>query len=1632
MSTKIGPSGSYNSQSTTSTAVPTVTTSSQTSHTTTAAGSTQEEADLQAAIELSRQALERPSPQKLFTKIIEDGLSGKWSDCSHRITSLVSTPHTDLEQVYLLAEQVDMQIQQGRFDEALASISFARSLYPQSIHSAYLSYLEAKTHYYQGNYTKALAAIAEAPLNTSGRVFCYLMEIKALSHLKLEEVDEAGIAIAQARENIKEERTAPRFSSPETLANLANRPVYLLLVREEKLTVQFRLEQTYKFYLLLSKNFTEFNRSYLVTAERAKKSKRGAEYENTLLSVYALLLQNQARDAVQLFSALPPYQGDRAHIKATYEYLNSYLSLHSAPAVFLTHIEQAISGNLLFPLTANEILFCRATKARLEGHHAEAIQLLIELRRALDPNSREAQYLYLLCFELAIKSRDLSLADELSSTPLRGEPELQMRILICNIELLFLQKRYEQAFRLMKSNENITAQFPHVRAYLLCKQARLLIDINPNLAEILAGEARTIFSKPPRIPPPSIPSPLRCDELFLSHFAQNTTPPFSAEIPSMTVEQEIDDIFALSFVAQGKQVPLQSRLLPHHLRGFLQIKTRQWEKAFQFFSAVTEADEFPVRASSFHQAAFLYLLHDNFSAAKDCLQLVIDSYAQYLGPIELEYCAMVNALLGKDLKSAHAKVKAMLSEFSHLPQEYLQILRLTDAHLQILLHMRGANKKIAAIVARSSSLPGELANIEQILQSKPEISEDAYSLLFTDTQQSDSQIITAYRNFLCAYYFQVKKDIQQAEKHYERALTTLPFLKKLILQQYAFFSFSCRNYTRATALAMESQQIDIKPDSFPNNRAVSSDNLFSDNAPYFLFVPLLLHGPYQNNASLLQHFDTMTSSCTKPIPPLQPEQFGPNRAFFYTLSLVRHAQIDDAGPFLDKHFPFLDPDAVLLDKELTAPEQRLVVVRAFAFSISGNRREEELLLSKLAAGKHIARDSIDYEEKVFCIILHALRIGGLSRALQNLEILLHNSFLPPERIAYLLAEKAYLLWRTQPKEECLELTVEIVLSSLEAKKHQPSPNTLAYLEYIRGKIIISRGHYETAQQCFAKALEKPIPSLPLKLLIYTEWLRCSIKLQDGAAISQWLEAIAQTRTDVECLQARLVAAPDLYLQNAGAEDRFFAIEGKQNLLASAGYEIAKAALLVQNNDIAFATVQSTLLFPSLSLGQRAELQLLLGLIYFNMKRLFQAQRTLREIDTTFLTKQIQRNVAYVTAFITYCEQNEQISSQGIEQLEGSLPSNHRYCFDLATAKLLNAIKSGNKDDVELQIRALLANSHTPRGLRAYLLGIQAYFAEHTQATPLLAEAFSSLKPDQLSKEEIKTLKKPLIDTHFQLEIGRIKLLSLITQGKKGAIEKHLQDLLSNRHISSDFKAYLLQVQAYLAQRSKTPFLLEQALSSLEGENILYLYLHIIDLQNIHKSTDLSRVSNIPSFDHELEKAPPLLRANYYLAKSKCLFISGQFLQAANAIKRGLAALEEKERPIQFSSEEEGFFFPYQRQRGTLFPCVTDRAILADSLHEMAILSYSRLEQGHAQIFEHAKQALTLPSTIVSGKRRQEYLVSFVRAGIELKRHNDVHVAVLELDKKTDPNDDKKSKIAEWIRTIEDAIASEYHIADPNS
>lgn len=461
-----------------------------------------------------------------------------------------------------------------------------------------------------------------------------------------------------------------------------------------------------------------------------------------------------------------------------------------------------------------------------------------------------------------------------------------------------------------------------------------------------------------------------------------------------------------------------------------------------------------------------------------------------------------------------------------------------------------------------------------------------------------------------------------------------------------------------------------------------------------------------------------------------PAELGNVRHDFYNaLSLLLQSKYQDALAYLSATYPFLHDTPLAEVTSLGQVEQRLVYVQAFIAGQLGNLSLEDILLNRLSACKgSFAKDSIDYDEKIFCATLNDVRKGDFTQALAHIEQLRNSPFLSTKQITHLLAEKAYLLFLSGQTDQSVQQIQAIRAQTLDRE-------TGAYLDYIEGCIVKARDGKQAAQTHFSKAIvslnqstdpvNKALSTLDvLKLLMYSEWIQCSVKLQDRTAIAARMNQIIAFYNHITNKTTYSTIDPFLYLANMGKETHFFAMRSQTNLHLSMGLEMIAACLLIGHNDQALEAVRATASSGPFPHEQQAQYDFLSAITQFNKGNASEAVKIIGQIRTSSLPEQMQKTVRYFSAFFQYCA--DQASYYNAAVVDRDLSDDPRYCPDIALPKLRAEFKKENAGDAKLQIDALLAKTDIPTDMQTYLQMVKAHLGELSAAQSRLDTIRSSV------------------------------------------------------------------------------------------------------------------------------------------------------------------------------------------------------------------------------------------------------------------------------------------------------------------
>lgn len=768
------------------------------------------------------------SEPELFDKLLKEGQSEKWVECTQVIKALQSHPCSETEQIYLLAEEAYALIELEEYDEALENITLARSIEENSIHEEYLAYLEAKALFLQGNHNSAITVAT--PSSNSARINSYHLMLKTLAYMHADQIEDAGKTLEDARILIDTELSQPQFPDPPTLKNTANSGVYLQSVRETTQTVKAQFSQLEGLYKILSQN--KDHPFSIVSAEQAAATQDPAEYNRALLSVYALILQNDLGAASTLFSALPKEAKISRVARATYNYLGEFLPLQSE--TFL----KTPPSDLLFPISRNEHLFLNARDQHLRQNFSNAIKLYQLLQRTL---------VSLLSFEIAIKCEDLSCADLIENFPEPEDEILKARLLICKIELLTLQNRHSDAEALIRDKASLLDAFPNVRAYLLSKEAFRLLESNPTLALSKATEAITLVCKPEAQPTGA----LRYNELFLSRFETRQTTPLPFDVITCTIIRSLNDIKTLASHVLGMGVTTDNLTNAPHLQAYILITEKKWAEAEETAAAAVHSADASSRIMSYHQGAFVHLVKGNFVEAQRYLKVVVSSNPDFLKTHERQYCSILLSLLEGDLIAAKHTIREILKFPEELSRDLHLVMSLAQAHLEIVSFPKKLQQEFQIMIDRTNPridhLVEDLKKVAEQLNNHPKISRNTYDLLFDEkatplfTNTKEAKTVIAYRTLLRALFSQLTTDIYGTKYYFEQLKDYAPpFFRKTVFLEYAVYFLFCNEMDHAMFITQRSQAIEPDENTSPKNHATSPFELFSANAHSYPFIPLLL------------------------------------------------------------------------------------------------------------------------------------------------------------------------------------------------------------------------------------------------------------------------------------------------------------------------------------------------------------------------------------------------------------------------------------------------------------------------------------------------------------------------------------------------------------------------------------------------------------------------------------------------------------------------------------------------------------------------------------------------------------------------------------------------------------------------
>lgn len=1444
--------------------------------------------ELAAAIALSQQESKRPSPAHLFATTVNAGLLRKWATCEGSLNALLEHPLLPLEQLYLLTERSFLEIKLGKYEEALASISKARAVEEKSIHAPYLSLLEAQAYYFLGNYRRAMQKIEDAPLSLSPRINSALLEIKTLSYLKEGLFSQAEQALTHALSIIREEQQAPRFVQPEKLSTNASHTVYLEMVLEEKRAIEQRLEQTQMLFSLLSGKFNETD-SFFIRPEQADCIASEGDLQNALLTIYSLLLRNNLRDAAQLLLKLPNLPDIFIHTRSTHTYLHAFLTMRLNPSVLQNLGVIPFEHPLLIPITDNEQLFCLGLSLKAKEQFSDALAHFDKLLRRSSLSQAAIERLRLQCFELSFKTRNLAKAEELAALAPLGKGRVDLRIDLYKIKLYLLQRKTEDVLILIEKILTSQTAPPLVCAYLLSEKARLLLNESPQQAQQLVVEARQQLSNSSPSSAQVTPSPLRIEELFLSDFERKPISALPPEIKRETVERKLDECQALSSKALT-QTPFLSAHLSPTTQAFIFMKEHRWDKALDLLnSALTTSNETD-RKSVQHMLAFVHFMRSENTQAKEYLHQVLTAEPQILSSNEHRFCSIILSLLEGNLKQAKVQIAEITVNPIDTQSEKFRLLQLIHVHLQL-------------IFSSTIEFDHTVLEVHQGLQLDP------------------------YRLFLIGESHRFKNIPNLAIDWYRHAAAlAAPPLRKMILKRIAICSFDRREFVDAAKAARSSLAITVEPQRSGKISSVTPDSLFLDNAvssPVFLTLLDEIADEFIERIVLTKANVPISRTYVPP-----PDGFGSHRAFIAATSALFARCPEIATHSIDTNFTFLYPEAMTGDKQFDAREQRLLLIRAFLYRLTGQSREEDKLIHRAFSSPMKICDKVDEEEKIFCGALYALQTRHFELAKGYIEDLIKDSTLPPERLAYLLAEKAYLQNRMNTSREQVEATLREALGS------SPSQNTVAYCQYVRGKILIENGEYAEAKSHFTHALTATTPSNHLRFLMIRECLRLSVKMKDRAYAIQNIKGILDLYSSIKKPLNTFIPALDPYLQNAGSSRHFFAIEelSQEDFFASAGLEICAAYLFFREYTLAIKNAKHTLQNSRPSPNLHASLLIRETVGYLRTRQwslaALSAQSALRQNPPNAL---IQRECLYYSVFASFCETG-QVELQDLETMEKLIAPSDPFFLDVAFLKL----ETAHDRDASIQIDALLEKDTIPPRFRSYLKAVQGNLYKIDYARPKIKDADNELKK----------------------------------------------------------------------------------------EDPLRYYIRLISMKLERKQGNLDTAVEIARIDDNLQNAPPLLKANFYLERSKVFFSNSQCAEAIAQAKSGLATLEEKDPLIELPPTNHSFFVSYREQMGTLPPCISQRLNLADALHHVACCSYEQISS-YTHLFAQAQQALKIDNLPPS--RQAFYLLLSSRAKSLLKEKHEAFQLAKQAQQIDHTDELLKKEIGEWISTLDSELDQDWLI-----
>lgn len=1232
-----------------------------------------EEEQIQRAILES--SVIRLNPDQLFGIFLQEAFSANPNKGEPTLLDLLKVSSlTPRERCYLLCEKAYLQLNRGDYTEAVRTARLGLAEESLPLHKPYLFSLMGSALYFLNKYKEALETLGKSPTAASPRSRYYLLEKITLIHMKEHRFGKAEESLAQAKQELEKELTPPQFPLEQTLSSHAANSVYVQMIQEEKRSLLHRFEQTTRILSLFNGHPEKAiapppSPGHRITSE--------VSLQDTLLSLYAALIQDKIKEAKKFEAFLLPGPETSEATKATVNYLRSLLFIYRGDGEqgFFC-LQQTLTSPLLIPMSDEEKLFCRLLLTKNQGNRSEALALyqrLIETP-SLAPQTKEK--LQLQKIEFASESGEHAIAESTCNEIRSLDEKVQARILLCRALIENHKGHREKAIEYLSSALSYKNLPPLLRAHILVVYGEFHSKAAP------LDEASTLLAKE-EPPSPQKNSLLRPDALYFSNFERRTLEDLPLGVTKATIQQALSDTKAHLTNKIGSSSKASETEKPPSLAAFELYKKGEIQKATELLTNALEGAQ-PLspkeEARTLHLCSFLLALQGAGKKIEPFLSKLVTKFPIHCNTQELTYCRFLLSVILGEHKEALGLLELIFAKPEGLSENLLGWLRLEEVRL-------------------SAQVKG--------IEKKPPI----------------NPISPSYLAFINANQHLLKNEKKEALSYLTQASATEPIGSPLAVfcaQLSASIHVDFHNFEKANQKILESQN--QKPPPKADITDELPELLFSEKGLELGLYPALLESGATDRQTYISSFllPMIQTSLPNHYPTLVHEK---KNAYFSYLSYISelyrkpNPQISET---IDREYSLIAPA-----KPLSLGEQRIALLRAFISFVKGDFSEEELLLKEVVSSPSkepsLPGASLFSSEKLFCKALLHSRENNWVEAERCIDELLSGANLSLNLRAHLTADKAYLLVKQGRPPHEIDPIIAQALALCQ------SNNTHGYLCWIQARRALLQKDVGEAFKHAWQGLQYQLSSKPITLMLLKVASSCSIKLQTKNPIIYFLQALKKAYNKADDDDSFFIF-PDIYLQNA--ETRPLGIEDLSpgDFLPSALLEIASAHNFLGDPQRCVETANSGLKCPMVSSSLAAAFHIRKAIAFLQLEKPIQAKAG--------ATAAIQLNPDSLGVlreahnfFILTCLYLKEIPPQAsLDKVIELSEENHPFRLDIGMLKGYFSFISGMEHLAEIQMEALLRFPNIPPPQHAYLLSVLAYFSKK-EAPALLIKAKNLLAPN---------------------------------------------------------------------------------------------------------------------------------------------------------------------------------------------------------------------------------------------------------------------------------------------------------------